>query len=306
MLASFLTYEHGLGLKEELQEEYEKEEERRHEEEKKRLLEQLRAMKHRIRESGEGVEEYMLKLEKANRMLQEDREGLIAARQEIENLRNGLGALEAEKVRLNEEIIKLGGKIEELKAENEATVDSLVKEHQGELEEINTKHQREKAELVAQAEEQIGLLEGRAREQAESYLAEKEKIKVENARVVESIRAMWQAEVEGLKGQIFALNGEVDALKGEAEELIEKHRISEARLTALRSQHGLIGDTEDFTSEAIFTEMERQLDAFVKFFKKQWGITKKAIKKRAKEEYRASLKAESHKDVPTDNENAQE
>lgn len=295
MLASFLTYEHGLSLKDELQKEYDLEEARRLEEEKDKLLDQLRAMRHRIRESGGNAEEYMLMLEKTNRLLQGDREALALSKAEIAELNSSVDDLLREKEQLNEEITRLKQEMEKM------TLD-----HSAELENINKENEADKRHIISEWSSRVDELNGIMSAKEQEREAEREKTRVENSQIVDSIRAMWQAEVEGLKGQISALNGEVDALKGEAEELIEKHRISEARLTALRSQHGLIGDTEDFTSEAIFTEMERQLDAFVKFFKKQWGITKKAIKKRAKEEYRASLKAQSHKDDPTDNENAQE
>ena len=60
----------------------------------------------------------------------------------------------------------------------------------------------------------------------------------------------------------------------------------------MRNQHGLIGENEDFTSEENFVEIEHQLDVFISFFKKQWGITKKSIRKKAFKELKESIRAE--------------
>lgn len=294
MLASFLTYEHGLSLKDELQAEYEREEARRLEEEKDKLLDQLRAMRHRIRESGGNAEEYMLLLEKTNRLLQADREALAVARTEMEQLNECIDSLKREKEKLNEEITRLN-----------QCVEKMTSDHAMELENINRENEEEKSRLASEHSAKVAELNGIMAAKEQEREAEREKTRVENSQIVDSIRAMWQAEVEGLKSQLEQKDEEISTLNIKAEELVEKHRISEARLTALRYQHGLIGNTEDFTSEEIFTEMEHQLDAFVKFFKKQWGITKKAIKKRAKEEYRASLRAGKGKNSP-DEENTKE
>ena len=325
MLASFLTYEHGLNLKSELQLEYEKEEERRKEEEKKRLLEQLKALRHRIRESGESPEEYMLMLEKANRLLQEDRENLQLAKQEIELLKNDILALENDKKQLNEEITRLNNTVEELKEDHEKELNELNEQHRAEIDNINEEHQAEltsvkedyEAQLTATKEEyeelvaavkegyeaqldsqkngyesQITSLNEQIATDKAQYEDERKKTEVENARVVESIRAMWQAEVIGLKEVCTEKDDSIEDLKVACQKLEERRMVSDARLTALRKEHGLISPTEDFTTEAAFTEIERQIDVFIKFFKEQWGITKKAIKKQAIADYKAGLRAE--------------
>ena len=147
MLTSFLTYEHGLNLKSQLQEEYDLEEQRRKEEEKRRLLDQLKALRHRIRENGGDPEEYMLLLEKTNRLLQEDRENLRIARQEIEDLNGKIEALEGEKSRLNEEITKLNGEIEALKESHKNEIEALNESHAAEINTINEENKAQKKSL---------------------------------------------------------------------------------------------------------------------------------------------------------------
>lgn len=314
MLASFLTYEHGLNLKGELQLEYEEEEKRRREEEKRRLLEQLKALRHRIRESGESPEEYMLMLEKTNRLLQEDRERLFQVQQEMEILKNDIASLERDKKSLTEEVASLNGKIDTLVAEHASEIERLNEDHRVEIENINNENEAEKARITeeyeGQLESQKNDYEGKLDEQKNDYEERLDSLKtamreeeddhkrrlgaVENEkdRVVESIRAMWQAEVHSLKDVCDGKDKEIAGLNEQAEELENRRRVSEARLTAIRKEHGLIGETEDFTSQRSFEEIEHQLDVFIAFFKKQWGKTKKAIRKNAFKEMKESIKAE--------------
>lgn len=314
MLASFLTYEHGLNLKSELQAEFDLEEERRKEEEKRRLIDQLKALRHRIRENGGDPEEYMLMLEKTNRLLQEDREKLFVARQEIEKLQEDVKSLEAERNSLNEEITRLNGEIVKLNEAHENEIMEINERHEAEINTIKEENEQEKAQICENYENQLDMqrsdYENQLETQRNGYeeqigglntiidterLEHKEKvnaIEAENALVIDGIRAMWQAEVRGLKNTCREKDTEIDKLKGECKDLEERRLVSEARLVSIRTENGLVGPTEDFTSEKCFQEIEHQLDAFIAFFKKQWGITKKSIRTKAVNEYKAAIKAE--------------
>ena len=303
MLASFLTYEYGLNLKGELQAEFELEEQRRKEEEKRRLIDQLKALRHRIRENGGDPEEYMLLLEKTNRLLQEDRENLQLARQEIELLKGDIDALETEKKNLNEEITRLNGAIESLKEQHAQEISDLKDSHIAEINNINEANEAEKAricdeyeeKLVVQRngyEEKIGELNNVIDTERQEHKEKVAAIEAENALVIDGIRAMWQAEVRGLKGNLREKDVAIADLKKECDNIEERRKVSEARLVAVRAENGLIGPSEDFTSEKCFQEVEHQLDAFISFFKKQWGITKKSIRTKAVKEYKDAIKAE--------------
>ena len=54
----------------------------------------------------------------------------------------------------------------------------------------------------------------------------------------------------------------------------------EARVKALLSASGEVFDEAAFTEEEDFNELERELEAFVKFYDERWGITKKSIRKK--------------------------
>ena len=314
MLASFLTYEHGLNLKNDLQEEYDLEEARRKEEEKRRLIDQLKALRHRIRENGGDPEEYMLMLEKTNRLLQEDRENLQLAKEEIENLKGDIKTLETEKKNLNEEIERLNGEIASINEAHAKEIEAINESHRAEIDTLNSEHEAEKTSICQDYENQLDAQRQGYEEQLqtqkdgyENTIAEitntletervenKEKIatiEAENALVIDGIRAMWQAEVRGLKGTCQEKDNKIGELKSECDKLEERRKVSDARLVAIRSEHGLVGPTEDFTSEKCFQEIEHQLDAFIAFFKKQWGITKRSIRMKAKQEYKEAVKAE--------------
>ena len=69
-LVSFLAYEYGLGMKKELKESYVKEEERLNREKIKERAEKIEALKRKLQKTGEGIEDYVLTIEKQLRALE--------------------------------------------------------------------------------------------------------------------------------------------------------------------------------------------------------------------------------------------
>ena len=68
--------------------------------------------------------------------------------------------------------------------------------------------------------------------------------------------------------------------KRERDDLSERNLVCEARIKALRSADGEAFDENAFTDAEDFNELERELEAFVKFYDERWGIAKKAIRKK--------------------------
>jgi hypothetical protein len=182
----------------------------------------------------------------------------------------------------------------------------MENEHRAEIVSINEANDNEKAEIKADYEGRIDAInKSHSEEKAslEDTIAKNKAEHTENIarmeadrdRIVESIRAMWQAEVRDLKGVCEKKDGEIAELNKDKADLDERRSIAVSRLNALRFEHGFKGDAEDFTSEASFAEIERQLDTFIIFFKKQWGKTKKSIRRQAVQEFLDSIKAEKKK-----------
>jgi hypothetical protein len=62
--------------------------------------------------------------------------------------------------------------------------------------------------------------------------------------------------------------------------LIEEKRICEARIKALRSINGEAVSENEFTEKEDFDELEREFEAFNRFYKSKWSGAKKSIRKK--------------------------
>ncbi len=253
LLLSFLTYEHGLGLEEELKAEFEKEEARRREEAARLEAERIASLKRRIRESGESPEEYLLLLEKRNRELEQDSRQLQLARGEIEGLHT--------------EIDGLQGQISELK-------DELAAREAEHAKTIGEYEQRLEEQRSVQAEEEA--------RHAEALLqAEREK-REEIARV----QAEADGHIRASEARQAEKQDEIDLLVRETDLLKKEGALLRARLTALRKEHGLLTDTDDYTSEEAFTELEREFETLGEMVRGEWKDAKHLLR----QEFRRTLK----------------
>ena len=64
----------------------------------------------------------------------------------------------------------------------------------------------------------------------------------------------------------------------------------------MRIAQGLMTPSTDYSSRERFVELEREFEAFQRFFKGQWKITKKEIKREVYAESRAKTKQEDNSD----------
>ena len=70
---------------------------------------------------------------------------------------------------------------------------------------------------------------------------------------------------------------ENDALKGEHAKLLEEKLVDNARIKAILSQDGEV--LESFTDKESFDQLEKEYEAFTRFYKLQWKKAKKEIRK---------------------------
>ncbi|MBQ8433091.1 MAG: DUF2357 domain-containing protein [Clostridia bacterium] len=89
-LTSFLTYQYGKEIKPSLRRAYEEEELRRMEAEEERQRLYLQELKQRVAESGQGMEEYLLLLERRNQTLEQKREQLRESERQLRVLQEDL------------------------------------------------------------------------------------------------------------------------------------------------------------------------------------------------------------------------
>ncbi len=310
LMASFLTYEYGLGIKNALKEEYEEEERKRKDEEYKRRLEKLEAARRRVAASGEGYEEYIIMLEKQIRTLEGKVNELSSVREELEKTRalltnetevsrrlsEELSQAEATIIRIKEEsaeeIRRLTDEHEnamaQLKTEYEESIEALNQAHTEEIQQINEQNEARIEEICLSHKEELSRLDEEKAQLIYTHGEEMNALRLAHSEEKEQINAAHLLEIEQLNGQMSALKNEYSAIIKELEEknkllaeeknkLISDKRVANAHVYALRNQKG--EDNGDFTSRQSFDELERTYQEFKAFYKKEWAKTKKSIKK---------------------------
>jgi hypothetical protein len=365
LMASFLTYEYGLGINAVLKEEYEEEERRRRDEEYKRRQEKLETIRRRVLTSGESPEEYIAMLEKQIRTLESKCAELDAVRAELketkqqladEQMRNKqltrrlnetIEKLEALRIEFAEEVRRLNeereraireltehyeNEIAALKAEHERIVTELTEHYENEIATLKAEHERIVTELTEKYETEIATLKAEheriVTELTEKYETEIADLKTQHEEAIAALnqaheeaiealtadyegriqemldahaaemaaaRELHRADVERLNGEIGTLNSTVsrletekqeasdafsaekETLEAEIERLTTEKRVANATIYQLKAEQGL--ENPDFTSQASFDELEHTYHAFTKFYKEQWRLTKKSIRR---------------------------
>lgn len=318
-LQTFLMYEYSLKLKEMLKRSFDIEETKRKEEDRIRQVEQLKTLSRRVKESGQGMEEYMLMLEKRNRVLESGEAKLAIANQEIINLKSNVNDLTLHVENLKQEIenknLELAKlikehqeEIEKINAENELKIEQVNQLCDKKIEEINVEHENvlqelreERKEALAKSSEKIEelirisneekskseQLLNETRDQCNSIVNETknnadERIKQALSKSNEELMAVKQnAEKRVSEAERLSedATGELKRLKTKFKEMKEEKTINDARLNALRQKLGLTAELKDFSSYEAFTELESQYKAFQKLFDGEWKKTKKEIRK---------------------------
>jgi hypothetical protein len=244
LLSSFLTYEYGLDIRDELQKSYEEEEKRRKEEEYRLFLEKLEKARRRVQKSGMSPEEYILMLERQIRVLEDKCASLDAALAEIKRLKAELEAAYGR-------IAELEALVEELKAELAYQIQKYIEDmaalkaaHAEEIRLLNEAHALEVERLneeirltVEKYEAEIARIREEHAEEIrklhEAYAEEINRINEEHAREVESIHESYAEEIrklhEDYAEQINQLN---EAHIEEIRQINEAHAAEVSELNA--------------------------------------------------------------------------
>lgn len=304
IMASFLTYYHGLGIKEYLKRNYEEENRVRRDEEAKNKEALLKRLQRDVRENGGDPFEYLLELENRIRLLKDECEDFA---------------------RLREEFVVVSSDNEDLKrtnAELAEKVDVLIRDYEDKISDLQQKHSEAMSDArIAFATQMEQLKRTHAEDmEREKALAKEnlERAEVEHQRVVEDLNANMKTAVERYESQISTLNqtmeenrksydasvaqirGECMAKVSDAEKvatektkaydkLLEEHMLLKARYTAIRKEMGKITPNEFATKEA-FDDIEHQYNVFKKFFKGEWKDMKKRIRQDVFQGFKQEIK----------------
>ena len=335
-LASFLTYQYGMGVKDVLREHYIAEEERRKQEAEQKHREKLAVLRRRIEESGESPEEYMLMLEGRNRVLEADSAQLTVARAEIEKQKAEIKRLEELSTELKalseeraKEIDNLNQKYEQdmetARAEHEQAIADMQLEHEQAIADIQAEHLQEIVDIQTAHEENLREVEQQHLEHIEELekehndklvnieealgeeISAREAIILQKDRDMDKQRADHAADIKRVQDECDNKIAEQQKLVDEKERqvadvvaenklLSELKTLSDARLTALKYKHGYMTPADDYTSELAFNEIEQQYNIFTDFFKKTWRKTKKKIRQDLANKLLASKPTEKQAD----------
>lgn len=318
-LSSFLTYEHGLGIKKLFKRQYDKEEELKKEEEQRKFAEQLKNIGRHLKESGLSAEEYISMLEKRIRDLENKDDDLMLARKTIDELHVETDRLTAElghaKGKINSlydeinelnfkynadmeaESIRHAEEIEELNENHEREISELHSDYADKIDEIKTMHQDEVDAINEAHESEVNLLTSNYEEKIDGLNAEisecKETISSEREKHIEEVREIRKGFAD--KEKEFRLymeekKDEIKDLNRKCERLEDMRILSEARLNALRSEYGLMTEKDDFSTKEMTDEIEHQYIVFKKFFRTEWKQTKKKLR----QEYLWKKKHDKH------------
>ena len=273
---SYITYVYGNQIENELhlqnEEQEKKEKEAALEEYRKKLAKARRDMD----SNPEGPEAYIALIEEGERILEKtiaDKEDEITSLKENQR----------------QQIISMRQTFDEGLASQQAEYDAFMKEKNEEIERVK----QEAAEAVAKAEEEARTALEKAREAAQAELEAmkaqaneeieraKQQAKQESDKAKEEL-ARQKQELDSLVADTNAKmdenNHQMDELRKEMEEVRELAAVNEAKVISLLSQSGK-SDFEAMTTKEKFAYLDAQKAAFDKYYKKQWALTKAAIRK---------------------------
>ena len=307
-LSVFLSYKVGNDIDNVLETHYNEEEQRRKDEEQRKLVQRIQRLKKRALESNKTLEEYMLLLEDRNRQLEKDSEELAHVRLQVENLIRQIEVINAEKAELNRQIEELKGVIEAkereiaalnqkyiedmaaAKAEYESNINKLNEEHAAEVTALKAQFADETAATLAEHQAEVAALNDRIEEcnlkyeqtvkEFEAKAAEMDRKLAEIETIEQRYNDQFSAKEKDLQEKLDeAIKAEQKKCAKEVKEAKDETALIRGELDGMRAAQGLLTPSAEYTSRERFLELEAAYTAFHKFFKAQWDLTKKEIRK---------------------------
>lgn len=317
LLTAFTAYKVGNGIEELLETEYKEEEKRRKDEENKKLEERLKRLKKRALESNKSLEEYMLVLEERARLLERDSEELVVVRQEVSALKHKIDLLVLEKKELNRKFTEISAQIDEkdreiaslnqkyiedttaLKNTHDSEISALKADCDSQIEAKQIEFSQKMSEVISKYEDQMTELNAR-KEQLETEAREvnerKENLESEIGRREKEIDDKLRTDYET----------KAKEAKKTADKALKELALVRGELDGIRAQQGLLTPSTEYASRDRFLELQEAYAAFEKFFKSQWQITKKEIRKQVlwTKNEKGAKKSKADKNAGKDNENS--
>ena len=256
-ILTFLMYEYGLGLRNDLKLAYESEEERRKDALVQKAQAQLVALNKRLQRNEISPEEYILKLEEQVKLLEKQCERMDVLRKEVDRLKMSENKLMADIKSSYLDITKLKGDILAKDYEKMQEINLVQQECSQKMLELSQTLNAEKIAETSALVEEIKQLQNKMSDIIEENRLEQEKIQQE----------------------LNYRNEEYAKLMAEFEAIREAKRLAEARLKSYRFKNNEMTAADNYTDKESFDELENELEVFIKFYKKEWTRTKRRIRK---------------------------
>ena len=256
-MLTFLSYEYGLGLKQDLKFSYEREEERRKDALVQKVRDQVASLNKRLQKAEISPEEYILKLEEQIKVLEKQCERMEMLRKEVDRLKVNENKLLADIKIAYLDISKLKSEILAKEYEKIQALDEAQRECSQKMAALTDALNAEKLEATAKLIEEINQLQGK----------------------IGDLIEINRSESDEMQKTLNMKTEEYNTLMFEFEKTREEKRFAEARLKSYRFKNHDMTDTDDYTDKDSFDELENELEVFIKFYKKEWTRTKRRIRK---------------------------
>ncbi len=255
-LLSFLTYSHGLDLQPILKNEYEIEQSKRAQQEQEKMQEHLHTLKRRLSAMEISPEEYIVALEQQNKLLEKESRKTEPLRAQLQQLTDTNALLNVQL-----EASRIEAKTAQEKLE---TIEQTLRD---EFDTVRADYDERIHQMILDHEAQISALEQEMRQR------------------IDALNAQLQDTIQGLRGQLTDANSQLASSQAHAEQLLqqfealnEQRNLCLAQIKALRLQQGSPAGEEDFTEKEQFEQLEKEFEAFAKFYRQNWSKTKRKIR----------------------------
>ncbi len=281
-LLSFLTNMYGNQIEELLENNYLLEEQRLKKEESDALALRIKRLKKNL-DDPKTLNDYILALEDRNKYLESRDLLALDLEKENANLKIDNNTILAEQKILADRIKNYEKEIEELNLNHKIELDELNKKHNEEIVELNTQNASQIENITNEYESNIldlknnhinGLscLEDTYKEKILDLDINSKKIISEKEIEIENLNNDYKEKLNSLENNLLLTQAKLDLAIKDKEQI-------QLEYDAYRVSNGALKPSVELSNEERFTELEKEYDSFKKFFKEQWKITKKEIKK---------------------------
>jgi len=281
-LLSFLTNMYGNQIEELLENNYLLEEQRLKKEESDALALRIKRLKKNL-DDPKTLNDYILALEDRNKYLESRDLLALDLEKENANLKIDNNTILAEQKILADRIKNYEKEIEELNLNHKIELDELNKKHNEEIVELNTQNASQIENITNEYESNIldlknnhinelSCLEDTYKEKIIDLDINSKKIISEKEIEIENLNKDYKEKLNSLENNLLLTQAKLDLAIKDKEQI-------QLEYDAYRVSNGALKPSVELSNEERFTELEKEYDSFKKFFKEQWKITKKEIKK---------------------------